>query len=464
MNLKIFRHYDIRGVFDVDFKIEDVSVILKAILNYASNIAISKKIVLGRDARLSSQNIFDEAKKTILSLGFDVVDFGICSTPMIASSYYFDNNSEIALMITASHNFWECNGFKIFYKGENVFAEELVKIKNLIEQDFSLGNDMLPGKILSGFDARQKYFAFLREELGQDLLQNYFVFDSMFGVTGHILEEVFKHEDLNLNIFRNNFYFDLCDKKFISPAPDPTVFENLIHTKNWLIAKNLPFTFVFDGDGDRMTILLQNGRLLLGEEVLAFFLEFSDLPKERPIVVDVACSSLVEQIAQRVGVSIVTSKIGIANIKQTVLASNAFLAGETSTHFLLPMNGFLLDDGIFVAFKILKILHDKKVNLLEWVESLPQVFISPVEKFVCSDRSQILKVISHITEQLSDDLIMSSIDGIKFFVEDLSGWALIRPSNTEDCFSLRFESTSFQKMLEIKDYCLTMIKNILQKE
>lgn len=480
MNFKIFRHYDIRGTFKVDFFENDIVTITNGILNYFEKKPLPQKIItLGHDARLSSPIIHKIFLEISRQRGFDIVDFGLCSTPIISSAYLFDNKLIARVMITASHNPWQDNGFKIFYKEKNVFSKEIQAIKKNVEETLAQDNlfetnQTRLGNILPSKKNLKMYLNFLKKKftfIFKIKTQISLAFDCMHGTAGIILEQLFTKDIKKVFLFRTEPFLKKkinlhSSEENIPHSPDPTNLKNLTKTLSWLTENNLPFCFVFDGDTDRVSVLLSCGKLLLGEEILAFFVQNIGFKKNSNVVVDISCSSLINQVAKKENLNVYFSPVGIANIKRKMKACSAVLGGENSCHFIFGNQNFLCDDGIFNSLIFFKKIIKKNIKLTTWVKKLPKTFTSFPEKIFLKTTQSINVIFSKIKNHFKKNkklVNLIKIDGAKFFFEKNSS-ILIRKSNTEDCLSLRFEANNKTRLKIIRHKFFHFLSKNLQKE
>lgn len=455
MNSSIFREYDIRGIAEDDLKdnvVEDIGLAIGTI--YAKKGI--RKISLGRDCRKSSRRIFDTLSSSIIRTGVSIVDLGLITTPVLYFSLY-GLDVDGGIMITASHNPSDYNGFKAAI-GKNVLSpDEIQEIKRIIEKrSFVIKNNH--GKI---------------EEL--DLIENY---------KKDILKSISLKRKLRIGVDCANTPIGLFAKDIMTSAgcevydlftepdgdfpnhhPDPSVEENLKDLVDLVRKKELDFGISFDGDADRIGVVDENGAFIYSDMVLLLLAK--SVLKENPgakIIGEVKCSkNLFDGIKESGGVPIMW-RTGHSNIKRKVKEESAPLAGELSGHIFFADKHHGFDDALYAALRLAEVLSNHDGNFSSMLKEIPKMFSTPEIRIDFPEKEK-FKFIEEFTESLINNSIDShkvvTVDGVR--VETQEGWALVRASNTQPALTIRFEAISEQSLQEIKDYIQKEINKVTEK-
>ena len=256
INKNIFREYDIRGTYPNELN-EDVSYTIgKAYGSYIKRFNETVCLV-GHDNRLSSDSINDALIKGILSTGINVIDIGLVTTPML---YYSRIIKKInpGIMITASHNPKDDNGFKFsFNEVGNAKGKEIYEFR-----DFVLNGDYDEGNgTLSTYDIKEEYYSLFKKNLNFGDRRLKVVLDCGNGTTSHFAKELYSMFPLDLVML-----YDESDGNFPNHHPDPIVEENITDLKKKVIECNADVGIGFDGDGDRAGFVLETGKMMTSDE------------------------------------------------------------------------------------------------------------------------------------------------------------------------------------------------------
>lgn len=451
MNEKIFREYDIRGIAENDLNDYSVMQISLAFGTLALRQNV-KKIAIGRDCRLSSTRIFNIFSNGIRSLGINVIDLGIITTPIL---YYSLFNLDIdgGVMITASHNPPEYNGFKAAIGIEVLSSDQIQELKNII-----LANDFYPtdkaGKLTTN-NIINRYT--------EDLIKNINIsrkikvgVDCANTPVGLFARKVF--ESVGCETFP---LFENPDGTFPNHHPDPSVEENLAPLKNLVISKKLDLGVSFDGDADRIGIIDNEGNLVYSDIVLAILAKsiLLDLPNSK-IIGEVKCSKvLFDEIRKNGGVPLMW-KTGHSNIKRKIKEEKAPLAGELSGHIFFSDKHYGYDDAIYAALRFIEILSNNNKKLSIILDDIPKMFSTPEIRldFPEDRKFQIIDDLADELKKLKLEYSLISIDGIR--IENSNSWGLVRASNTQPALSMRFESNSEKSLEKIKNEVLDLLEKV----
>lgn len=439
MNLdqNIFREYDIRGEVGPQLTAETVSLIGKALGTfYARNGA--RRIAVGYDARESSPIFKDILVAELNNTGCDVVVIGMVPTPVLYHCV-FTKDVDGGVMITGSHNPANHNGFKISLGKQTLFGEQIQEIKNiLLSDDFESGMGTV-----SHLDVLQSYIDDIVSKITLGDRKLKVVVDGGNGMGGVTAVPVFKRLGCELI----ELYTE-PDSRFPNHHPDPTVEENLLDAVAAVRENDADLAIAFDGDGDRIGVVEETGRIIWGDELM--ILLSREILKENPgatIIGEVKCSSrLYDDISARGGNAIMW-KAGHSLIKSKMKETGAALAGEMSGHIFFADRFYGFDDATYAGARLIEILSKTDKTLSELLGDLPESHFTPELRVPCSEDRK-FEVVQLIGEMFSKTNEVITIDGARIMFED--GWGLVRASNTQAILVLRFEANSAESLDRIR--------------
>ena len=455
VNPLIFRNYDIRGVVDVDLNNDIVEVIGKAYGTFLQKREI-RIIVCGRDCRLSSDEYESAFIKGVLSTGIDVVDIGMVMTQMLYFAQY-QYQTLGGAMITASHNPWNFNGFKLAIGySQTTGPEELREIKETVESERYFVSERLGVSTLG--DVKESY---IEDLLNSVQISNRFrvVVDTHCGTTGMYNPEILRRcgcEVMEMNT--------QVDGSFPMGTPDPTDVRLMNNLAAEVLRNRADIGFAFDGDGDRMGLVDEKGHVLWNDVVLAIFAK--DILEKQPgakIVYNTLCSQVVREIILQDGGVPIMWRVGHTFIKGKMAQENAVWGGELSGHFFFAGEKHSYDDGTLAALKILEYLSEQNVSLSQLYESFPKYISSPEIKIGCPDDKK-MAVVNDISVKfkadfpmadITDDLIIPGDDGVRADFDD--GMMVFRYSQNGPYITIKFEAKDAETFEERRKYVREML-------
>lgn len=442
----VFRAYDIRGIVGTELLVEQVFDLARAIAFYCSEKNPSvKAVAVGMDGRLHSESIKDELIRGLQSSGLEIYFLGHCTTPMLYFSQY-QLQVQMGIMITASHNPREYNGFKIVVNKEPVADQELQVVKKYFQQ----GKFLIPEKkgTIQEVSLVEQYCQFLKEQfsglVGADFS---LVFDCSNAVAGIVIPHLIKlFEWKNVRVIHQTL-----DGMFAHHEPDPTNQEALHDLKKAVIHANAQLGIGFDGDADRMGLVDQNGQYIPGDKIIALFAK-SVLEKHpgASVICDSKCSDALPELITGWGGAVHIARTGHVFIKTLLKQTNALLAGELSCHYFFNDRYFGFDDGIYAALRLLEIIHSSQRSLTELLDFFPHRIACPELRITCPLQAgpEIVKV-AHNYFKTQTALQMSTFDGVR--IQTDYGWGLLRSSNTQSVICLRLEAHSDEGLERLKE-------------
>jgi phosphomannomutase/phosphoglucomutase len=450
MNPEIFREYDIRFQTGVDLTDREVVLLGKGIGTYLLNQGKSA-ITLGRDCRLSSVLFRNLILEGLLSTGVSVTDIGLCPTPVL---YYSIRHlkKEGGVMITASHNPPEYNGFKVCAGFDTLYGPKIQELRSLTEKGaYARGK----GK-LTETDVIPAYKEELKNQFGV-MAPLSLALDAGNGTGGLVAVPLIE----SLGVRVDPLYVE-PDGNFPHHQPDPTVEKNLKDLISRVREKGHPLGVAYDGDADRIGVVDEQGRILWGDQLLIIFSrDILTREKGATIIGEVKCSKNLYDDIARHGGNAVMWRTGHSLIKKRMKELSALLAGEMSGHIFFADRYYGYDDAIYATLRLLEILSREKVVLSELLAGIPPTVVTPEIRVPCPDAIK-FKVVEEVRAILEKSHPVIAIDGVRVTFED--GWGLVRASNTQPVLVLRFEADSAERLGEIKSYVETVLEGVTQRK
>jgi phosphomannomutase/phosphoglucomutase len=440
----LFREYDLRGIVGSELT-EDIAERLgRAYATFVKGRGV-KTISLGRDGRLSSPNLHRFLLRGLLAGGIDVIDIGVCSSPLVYFSL-FTLPVGGGIMITGSHNAAEYNGFKICIGKTAIHGEEIQELRRVMERgEFVSGEGRLTEHPII-----PDYLAYIKKSFSSVQAQRlHVVIDCGNGAASLVAKQAL--ESLGCKV--TGLYCDL-DGRFPNHHPDPTVLDNLADLMQAVNDHKADVGIGYDGDADRIGAVDERGEVLWGDRLMVIYAR--DILAANPgstVISEVKASqSLYDDIAKRGGRPIMW-KTGHSLIKAKMKEESALLAGEMSGHMFFADRYFGYDDAVYASCRLIEILAKSARPLSALVADLPKTVVTPEIRVDLPDAVK-FEVVQRIQSRFEDylksrerlgpnqlvlrDLI--TIDGVRAIFDE--GWGLVRASNTQPALVLRYEATS----------------------
>lgn len=448
INPNIFRGYDIRAVYGKDLT-EDVAYTIG--LSYGSYIQDKgyTKCLVGHDNRKSSVPLANALIEGITSTGVEVMFLELVTTPM----YYFAQKFlkiDPGVMITASHNPKEYNGFKIAFDDFGNACGQMI-------QDFRIYTERC--KFYSGsgsvekIEIKKEYLDLIKKTLQFGNRKIKAVIDAGNGTSSIIIKEVF-------DMFENIEYIPIfCDSDpdFPNHHPDPSVEKNNEALKKKVLEEHADLGIGIDGDGDRVGIIDQQGNMIFTDFYAIII--WRDLMKKvsnKNALFDVKCSkSLADEII-KLGGTPVCYRTGNSYMKAKMKEENFVFGSELSGHVWFNDNWPNIDDGIYAGLRLIEILSKTDKNITELLEGVNRYYSTP-ELIIPSSDDEKFKVIEKVKEYCSEQgYQINDIDGVRAEFEN--GWALVRASNTGPNITARFEGITKEDVKKIEEEFMPFLK------
>ena len=453
MDLNIFREYDIRGKYPEQI---NESVAYTVGRSYGSYIQekLNKKIcVVGRDNRLSSPSLAKELIRGITESGCDVVDLGLVTTPM----YFFGclkTNVIIGIMVTASHNPKDDNGFKFSFDNlGNARGKQVYDFR-----DYTLAGNFLSGNgNITSFDAYPYYKSFIKDNLDFGNRRLKVVVDCVNGTTSLFAKEVYSQFNIDLHMI-----CDENDATFPNHHPDPCVAENMVMLQDTVKRLGADVGIAFDGDGDRVGVVDENGNLVATDKLMIIFIRsLIDKVEKKTFLYDVKCSKALEDDILSLGGNPFICRTGASYTRATTLEDNLPFGGEYSGHLFFNDKWPGFDSGMYCGLRLLEILSNTQKNVSELLEGINHYYNTPEIKVAVTDESK-FKIVDEIKEYCkSKNYETILLDGVRVKFPD--GWALVRASNTGPNLTIRFEASTEERLKEIEIEFTSLINKIINR-
>jgi phosphomannomutase/phosphoglucomutase len=454
----LFRGYSIRGVAERDLT-DDVAVrVGRAIGTYFTQ-HDARTLVVGRDARTSSPRISRALVRGFLEAGLAVTDVGMVPTPVhnFATDLY---QADGGVMVTASHNPPEYNGLKV-RSHRTLNAADLQDIYRIataapmpVARPTLDGSDRLLAKTgdyrqadpLPTYLASVKAAAALRRPFQ-------LVVDGGHGTNGPVVSQLL--QELGCQVVELH-----CapEGRFPERDPDPTAPGATKALASAVRRAGADIGLAFDGDGDRLVVVDEEGHRVLGDQILMILAR--DVLSHGParIAYEILCTqALADDIIAHGGQPIVTPT-GYAFVHEAMQTHGAALGGELSGHLFFDQPGFRFDDAILGAVKLLGALSRDDSLLSDVVAALPAYHSSPPIRLACPDPIK-AEVVERLKVFYRRDWPVDELDGVRVDFGD--GWALVRASNTQPALSLRFEARSEQRLAEMTDTVMKQVELVM---
>lgn len=423
----VFGAYDIRGRADEDLPaeaFEQLGIAFAALVRKAGG----KDIVLGCDARLSSERLHHAISRGLVAGGVQVIDLVRAPTPLV----YFAHKtwqSGAAVMVTGSHNPPEYNGCKLMIGGEPVAGPALQAL-------YRHGRTVQPAKQAGERAVRavsNDYLARIAADI-RPARPLKVVVDGGHGVAGELAIELLQR--LGCEVIGIH---TAPDGRFPVRPPDPSQPEHLVSLIEHVLGADADLGVAFDSDGDRLAVIDDKGEMVWADRLLMLFAG-QILPQHpgRDVVYDVKSSRALDPLVRNHGGRPVMWSSGHTRIQQKMTENRAILGGEFSGHLFFQDRWIGVDDGIYAAARLVELLAAQPKPLSDLLLGLPQS-VSTREYLLPLKEGESRILMRELVAQASfPGARIIDIDGLR--IEFPDSWGLVRASNTLPALSLRFEA------------------------
>jgi len=360
-------------------------------------------------------------------------------------------NVDGAVQITGSHNPPEFNGFKLSYKKAAVYGDQIQGLRELIERsDFESGEGSIRQE-----DLLTPYINLLADKVKLDRPLK-IVMDCGNAAACLAAPELFKRLGVEITEL-----FCTVDGSFPNHHPDPTEVENLEDLIAAVKKGSYDFGVAYDGDGDRLGVVDEQGNIIFADTLMAVFLEEVARPGEA-IIFDVKCSQALEEEITRRGAVPLMWKTGHSLIKEKMREQQVVFAGEMSGHLFFGDEYFGYDDAIYASLRLARLVSRHRRPLSALTAEIPAYHSTPEMRLECPTDEEKFKIARAAEEYFKANYDCIDIDGVRIKFGD--GWGLVRASNTQPVIVCRFEARTPQRLEEIKSLVLTKLQDLGQIE
>jgi phosphomannomutase/phosphomannomutase/phosphoglucomutase len=444
----IFRQYDVRGVVDQDLTEAAAYRIARAVATQAAA-RNWHKILLGRDNRKSSPRLREVVVKGLLDSGCEVVDLGVVVTPIFYfAARHLDINA--GLMITASHNPAEYNGFKILMGEGTIYGEEIQDLRRLAESGEFITDS---GGIVTQVNVVEDYMDMIKEKIQMGPKKIKLVVDCGNGTASLFAPRLFR--ELGCSVVE--LYCE-SDPEFPNHHPDPVAVENCQDLIRVVQEEEADLGIGLDGDGDRLGVVDRQGNIIWGDMLMILFWR-EILPKYpgSQCIVEVKCSqSLIDEI-DRLGGTPQIYKTGHSLIKARMREIGAVFTGEMSGHLFFADEYYGFDDALYAVARLLRILSNSEQDITALLADVPEYYATPEIRVKSSDEEK-FQVVEKVLKHFQSRYQVIDVDGARILFPN--GWGLVRASNTGPELIVRCEGKTPNGLESIKRELFSFLNQI----
>jgi phosphomannomutase len=450
----IFKAYDIRGTTPTTVNADVARAIGQAFGTLAKREG-ETTVAVGRDGRLSGPALVAALIEGLQWAGVDVIDVGMVTTPQL---YFAAFNAcgqagnpwgGSGIQVTGSHNPRDDNGFKMVLAGRAIYGDTITGMRDMIAagqcvQAERAGTVRLLN-IQAAYSAAITNHIVLKRPLK-------LVVDSGNGVAGASAPAIFRA--IGCEVVE---LYSEVDGNFPNHHPDPSKPENLADLKAAVAAHGAELGFAFDGDGDRLGVVTNDGELIFPDrQMMLFAADVLSRVPGAPILFDVKCSQRLAPAIEAAGGVAEMFKTGHSLIKARMKELNSPLGGEMSGHIFFKERWFGFDDGTYAGCRLAEILS-AHTDASAVLRALPSSHSTPELNVSCAE-GEPHRVVAQLQTmvKVQAPAKLNTIDGLRIDWPD--GFGLIRASNTTPVLSLRFEGHTSEALHRIEAHMVALLK------
>ena len=449
INENIFRGYDIRGKYPNELDDDTAYTIGLGFASYIKSLG-KTTCVVGYDNRLSSPALHTALVTGLVEAGLDVICLGECTTPM----YYYaciKLGVYSGLMITASHNPKDDNGFKFaFDESGNCKGQEIQDFLAFIKKgNFTKGH----GKVVN-YSIRDAYLELFRTNLNFGPRRIKVVIDPGNGTTSIIAKELYEMFPIDLTVINGE-----SDGHFPNHHPDPCVEKNLDQLKAKVEEIGADVGLGFDGDGDRLGVISNSLKYIATDKYMVIIIrDIINKVNKKEFLYDVKCSKTLSDEIEKLGGKGICYRTGNSYTKAAVRDNDLPFGGELSGHVYFRDRWPGFDSGLYAGLRLLEILSHTDKNVDDLLAGINEYYSTEELKFPSPDTKK-FEVVAKVGEYAKEKgYNFLTIDGIKVLFDD--GWALVRASNTGPNITARFESRTKSRLEEIENEFTSLVNSL----
>lgn len=468
-----FGKNDIRGIYEKDITEELYYNIGIGFIEWLK-IKSGKKpsdmtLTVCRDARLHSPGLSNSLIAGLTSTGANVINLGLAPTPI---GYYSEvTMSEVisAMIITASHNPSEYNGLKMTYQHQTLNEAQIKEVKELTFKNWQNTQTPIVTNLVKDYEIIPEYIEDMKKRFGHIGKGIKVVVDSANATGGIVGPKLYR--ELGCEVIE---LFSEPDGRFPNHHPNPSDLKTLKDIEKSVVENEADVGIAYDGDSDRIGIVDTKGNPLTGDKLLLIYAMdlISNCEKKPTIVSEVKCSQVLYDTINKTGATAVMCKTGHGYIKEKMKETGAILAGEMSGHTFFKDRYYGFDDAIYAGCRIIEIISkNKKTNpnfkIQDMLKPFNAVYTSNEVRFPCPNelKKSVLEKLKEYVNTHKDMFGVEikeivTLDGMRIVFD--GGFALIRQSNTEPVFTLRFEAKTKAECEHIEKCMLDKLQNFIK--
>lgn len=447
INEEIFRAYDIRGTYPETINEQVAFTIGKSYGSYLQEKYNKNTCIVSHDNRLSSESLTQNLIKGLISSGLNIISLGYTTTPMNYYARYI--NRMPGIMVTASHNPKDDNGFKMSFDGMiNARGEMIEDFKNYtLQGNFRNGQ----GRITNA-NITDKYVEYLKYSIKYGKNKRKIVIDPGNGATAHIIRKVFD------STFCTPIYInEVSDGSFPNHHPDPSVKENMVQLQKAVKDNKADFGVAYDGDGDRIGVVMENGELLPIEYLMLFYIkDMIGNVKNRTFLYDIKCSKVIEDMLSVWGGKGICYRTGASYTQFKTHEDNLPFGGEYSGHLYFRDRDADCGSAIYASLRLLEIMSKTSEKMSKLIKDFPSYYSTPEIKIPSEDSLKFGVVEQIKAYAKKNNYPINDMDGVR--ITYTNGWVLVRASNTGPNITFRAEATSPEGIISLQNIYLPMIE------
>jgi phosphomannomutase/phosphoglucomutase len=448
MDATIFRAYDIRGIVDKALTEAVVYQIGRALATEVLACG-ERKMVVGRDGRLSGERLQSALMKGVQEGGVSVIDIGMVTTPMVYFAAAVLEGVNSCAAITGSHNPPDYNGIKMVVNGTTLSGDAIQALRRRIET-----NDVSEGT--GGYEQADISTAYRERIVGDIQLSRplKIVVDAGNGVAGAYAPEILR----GIGAEVSELYCEV-DGTFPNHHPDPSKPKNLADLIAQVKEQGADLGLAFDGDGDRVGVIDETGKLLYADrQMMLYAKDVLSRNAGAQIIYDVKCSSTLTRYIEQHGGEPLMWRTGHSFIKAKLKETGAPLGGEMSGHIFFKDRWYGFDDGIYGACRMLEIVANAQQKASDLFNALPDSHSTPEIDWHFEEGEHFAFMKRILEKAQFPDGRVFTLDGLR--VDFADGWGLIRPSNTTPILVVRFDADNAEALARITERFRDLIAQV----
>ena len=448
MKEEIFKAYDIRGKYPSEINETVAYTVGQSYGSYIQEKYQINRCIVSRDNRLSSEALTESLIKGITSTGCNVINYGLTTTPMNYYGRYL--NQLPGIMVTASHNPKDDNGFKFSFdkKMVNARGEMITDFKN-----YTFAGHFLTGEAtVDNNDIFDKYLEYLKYSIQFGKRKRKVIIDCGNGVTCTVARKIFSNFNVDFEIINEE-----NDGSFPNHHPDPAVAENMKQLQEAVKKQKADLGIAFDGDGDRLGVVDENGDLVPIEYYMILMIkDMFNSVSNKTFLYDIKCSQAVQDEINKLGGKGICYRTGASYTQAKVQEDNLPFGAEFSGHIYFRDRTSDCCSAFYAALRLIEVLSKTSEKLSDLFKDYPKYYASEEIK-ISSTETKKFEVAEKIKQYVKEkNYPYNDIDGVR--IQFINGWALVRASNTGPNIIFRGEAQTPEALKALQDLFIPLIK------